>query len=706
MCVPNLAAHPRLLMTAQNITEMKSRIEHCDWAREQWRSVKEKADEALNEEIILPPRGGNWPHWYACPVHDCPLSKGKQIGSWRWEHKCPVGGETLLGDPSTPSKDYDSCVLADIHTKWALAILDLGIAYQITDDTRYSSKARDILLAYSKKYLAYPLHDIYGRIGPQNLGKDDKPALGGGRVGPQNLDEAVWLIPVCQGADLVWDTLTQADRDTISNNMLMPAVKDVLMPNPLGIHNIQCWRNSAIGLVGFLLGDKDLISYAIDNPDTGFRAQITKGVTADGQWWEGAWSYHFYTVSAIWSLTEAARNCGIDLYCREFKSMFDAPLAMAMPNMYLPAFNDSGEVNLESEEDLYELAYARYKNPVYLGLLDKSDRHNNFALFYGEPKLPAVSPMNWKSTDYPHSGYAVLTKGKREMATWLCMKYGPYGTSHGHPDKLSFVLYAKGHVLGIDSGTSRYGLPIHSAWYKTTLSHNTLTVDEESQKPVEGRVISFGTEKGVDFALCDAGPIQDGVHFTRAAVMLDENLIIFIDQIRSDKDHIYDIAYHQCGKWTNIHQGTAWNPPDKLGYSYLKDAIICGLGKGINLGVDVAPGNKVMLGAEAENDAEVITATGVGANIADRVLAVIFRKHAKDMSLAWYISLDGSAVRIERLSVNDEGGTDIASPAVAVMVTDATGKKWCLLSNPEKREVAVLLPDGSMWRGRSLFAVK
>ncbi len=53
---------------------------------------------------------------------------------------------------------------------------------------------------------------------------------------------------------------------------------------------------------------------------------MRKGVSPDGVWWEGAWGYHFYTLSALWSLTEAARNCGINLYSDELKRMFDAPL--------------------------------------------------------------------------------------------------------------------------------------------------------------------------------------------------------------------------------------------------------------------------------------------------------------------------------------------------------------------------------------------
>ncbi len=538
MDIFDLPSHPRLLLSADGISQMKDRIEHFDWARARWEAIKKAADEVLAEEIVLPPRGANWYHWYACPVHGCGLQTGKQIGQWQWEHKCPVGGEILLGDPTKPSTDYDGCVLHVPHNKWSRAVLNLGLAYQVTGDTRYAEKARDILLAYAEKYLTYPLHNTRGEA-----------KVGGGRVGSQNLDESTWLIPVCQGADFVWNTLSESDRDAITNKLLIPAAKEVIQPGPSGIHNIQNWRNSAMGLVGFLVGDKDLIRYAIDNADTGYRSQMQKGVTADGEWWEGAWGYHFYTMSAIWPLTEAARNCGIDLYVPQYKSMSDAPLLFMMPNKRLPAFNDSGEVSLAGDSPLYELAYARYRDPVCLEMLASSKRVNDIALWFGVPTLPAAPVEERRSANHPKSGYAILCKGKGTDATWLCMKYGPHGGGHGHPDKLGFILYAKGHVLGLDPGACRYGLPIRFDWYKTTAAHNTLVIDQESQNPADGRSIAFGSEKDVDYSVCDAGPIHDGVRFTRTAAMVSRDLIVFVDQITSDAEHTYDVVYHERGQW-------------------------------------------------------------------------------------------------------------------------------------------------------------
>ena len=117
-----------------------------------------------------------------------------------------------------------------------------------------------------------------------------------------------------------------------------------------GIHNIQCWKNSAVGLTGLLLGDLALLDEALHG-QARYDQQMAKGVSADGPWFEGAWGYHFYTLNAVLHLAEGAYHSGIDLYGPELKRMFDAPLAMAMPDLSLPAFNDSQPVKLRFDID-------------------------------------------------------------------------------------------------------------------------------------------------------------------------------------------------------------------------------------------------------------------------------------------------------------------------------------------------------------------
>lgn len=696
-----LPSHPRLLFDRDGISHLKERIDHFDWAKNRWNSVKRNADRRLDKPVELPPRGGNWWHWYACPKHGASLHTGEKIGEWQWEHICPVDDEVFRGDVNAPSKDYDGCVISGIHGRWAKAVRDLGVAFQITEDLRYAAKARMILLAYAERYLNYPLHTIHGEA-----------KIGGGRVGPQTLDEAVWLIPICQGADLIWDTLSEDDRQVLAEKLLLPAAKEVILPHRMGVHNIQCWKNSAVGLVGFLLGDGKLIHEAIHNPDRGYWKQMKDGVMPDGSWWEGAWSYHFYTLSALWGLTEAAHNCGIDLYGEELKGMFSAPLKFVMPNLHLPAFNDSGEVNLQGRASMYELAYSRYADQRYLPLLATSNRQNDFALWFGADKLPTKSSSQWQSVNYPRSGYAILAHGKGENATWLCLKYGPHGGGHGHPDKLNFVLYARGQVVAPDPGTAKYGLPIQRGWYRTTLAHNTLTVDEKSQKSAEGKCLAFGNEKDVDFVVAEAGDIYDGLRFIRSAALIGENLLVFVDQITGDRDRLLDIAYHQHGAWEDLPIGEKWTPPDENGYRYLRDATVRQVIEDctkleIRANGRVDDDWRTTISLAGGESTEIITATGVGNHIEDRVPVVIFRRRAKDTALAWCVTLDSKAAQIERLTVQDADGNEVPpSIAAAVQVGSAGGRVWYLVTNPDQRSLRVQLPDGSEWSVDAVFSVR
>lgn len=679
-----LPSHPQLLLNRDGIEQLKERIERYDWAKARWSAIKRGADRVLDDVVELPPRGGNWWHWYACPKHGAALRTGRRIGEWRWEHICPVDGEVFLGNPSRPDRDYDGCVISGIHGRWSRAVRDLGLAYQVTGDERYARKAREILLAYADRYLSYPLHTTRG-----------EPRVGGGRVGPQTLDESTWLIPICQGADLIWERLSDEDRKTIAEELLLPAAKEVILPHRIGVHNIQCWKNSAVGLVGLLLGDEELISEAIHNPDRGYWTQMREGVLPDGIWWEGAWGYHFYTLSALWSLTEAARNCGIDLYCEELKGMFDAPLKFAMPNLHLPAFNDSGEVNLYGRASIYELAFARYRDPRYVSLIETGDRRNDFALWFGVGELPEEGRIRWESANYPRSGYAILARGSGDQATWLCLKYGPHGGGHGHPDKLNFVLYARGQVIASDPGTARYGVPIQRGWYRTTLAHNTLVVDEGSQRPTEGKCIAFGSEKGMDYVIAEAGDIYDGVRFIRTAALLDENLILFVDQIRCDREWVLDLVYHNRGTWAKMMDGTPWMPPDKPGYRYLRDATVREVEGGIELKVGMEDELETLITLVGGDRTEVITATGVGAHVEDRVPMVIFRRRAKGTTYVWSVALDGRRTQVERLPVRDSNGDPVPSElAMAIQVKRADGRKHLLIVNPERLQLNVQLPDG------------
>ena len=187
--------------------------------------------------------------------------------------------------------------------------------------------------------------------------------------------------------DLVWDTLSDADRTAICEKILRPALKDVILPHQLGIHNIQCRHNAAIGLVGFLLDDRELIKKAIDDPKEGFRQQIAKGVDDDGMCAKvrAAITTSPSTACCRWRRRRALRDrslfAAVQEHVRWADESGDAGFALA-------EFQRQRFCAAEFPRGRLQLAYARWKDEKYLPLISSSDRRSRTALFYGVDELP------------------------------------------------------------------------------------------------------------------------------------------------------------------------------------------------------------------------------------------------------------------------------------------------------------------------------
>ncbi len=691
----NLPPHPRLLFSRSDLPGMKRRAEQTEAGKAFVADLKQRTDTAMKQPVALPPRGGQWYHWYACKVHGTRLRKESPT-----RHVCPTGGEVYTGYP------YDDVVLSDIHDRYSNDVRDLGLLYHLTDDSRYAARAREILLAYAGKYLSYPLHDINGQ-----------PKVGGGRVGPQTLDESTWLIPMAQGADAVWDTLTPADRETLKTRLFYPAA-EVIRQHKMGIHNIQCWKNSAVGLVGLLFDDPALVSEAIDDPERGMQAQILRGVQEDGAWYEGAWGYHFYTMRAIQPLAEAAFRANISLYTgpvgERYKRFYLAPIELAMPDGRLPAFNDSNTATAFGNAS-YEIAFARWNDPRLALPVTGTKRQTLEAMVSGVEDLPPLSPRPAPSQNFPISGYAVLRAGDGSSVTYLCLKYGPHGGGHGHPDKNSFVLYGGGRVLAGDPGTANYGVPIQLGWYKTTLAHNTLVVDETNQRPSTGSCLAFtGSGDGYSAALTDAGEAAiPGVTFRRAAFLIGTDLVVFLDMVHTaDKQpRLLDIAYHPSGAWAAPPPGQpAPAPPaDKIGYGYLRDLRTTtvgtetnGQGRDFALSVQSPEGvSSVTFAASDTAPTTFLTGTGVGRNTEDRVPIVIARRKAASTAYHWAVAVQGKdAPRVRPVVIVDKNDRVIPGHEAAAARIEHGGAAYLVIANPEGRSLQI-----GPWQGSDKLTV-
>jgi hypothetical protein len=597
-----VAADSWLLVDAAEIKAASDKAGRQAWARKALDKLIADAEKAIAADVEIPDRGGQWPHWYSCKRDGSRLTTVS-----RAEHKCPTCGEVYRGEP------YDSVVLYGVHRSNSLALQTLGLAYRFSGRGEFARRAGEILNAYADKYATYARHNTAG---------EDK--VGGGRIMAQTLDESVWLIPVTWGYALVRETLGETARAHIERDLLIAAA-DVIREHRMGIHNIQCWKNSAVGLVGLVTNREDLVREAIDDPVRGHRVQMTKGVTNDGLWWEGSLGYHRYTMEAVWPLTEAARRAGIDLYDDRYRTLYEAPLALAFPNGDPPGFNDSAGSNVLTYAPLYEIAYARYKTAAFGNLVARSSRDSLQALLYGVEQPPDGPMIPSESVVLKSAGYAML----RAAGTAAAVRFGMHGGGHGHPDKLNLVTFARGGHFGIDPGSINYGVPLHREWYRSTIAHNTVTVDEAVQTNAEGALEKWSVADGKTTLIASAASVYPGVMLRRTVVMNARGEVEDSFECSAESEHTYDWAFHVPGKLTtSLTLAARPEPlPRGNGYQHIKDvkhavtndpwtARWQADGRGLTLSFKGAPGT------------EVITGVGPGRNPADAVPMIVVRRKA------------------------------------------------------------------------------
>ncbi len=230
------------------------------------------------------------------------------------------------------------------------------------------------------------------------------------------------------------------------------------------------------------------------------------------------------------------------------------------------------------------------------------------------------------------------------------------------------MLYARGKVLFPDAGTRPYGSPLHLEWDKVTLAHNTLVVDGASQAEATGKSLAFGDR----FAMTDAGNIYPGVRFIRTAVMVTENLILFVDRVTADKAHTFDLATHVAGKWVNLPRGESVTLPGSAGYQHLKDASVRSAPDGITLATD----SGVAIALAGNQPTEVITATGVGKSTEDRVPLTIFRRTGQSTDYVWTASLDGKSATPAIVKSSAEAVTVKIGETVVTVSTREPAVRW------------------------------
>ncbi|MDD4922596.1 MAG: hypothetical protein PHS30_09000, partial [Bacteroidales bacterium] len=238
--------HPRLLLTKQEVAELRLVLDTHPKGREALKVLLGQANEALT----------------GTPDFPDPKGQGAQL--------------KRIGD-----------VLAHQHEVITMNAGILGMAYTLTGNTKYALRAAAILRGYSELYQQYPEH--------KGVNNNDT-----GKIMSQRLSEAMWLIPLIISYDYIRNSgvLTEADSKQIENGLLRPAIGFIrrkipanevaertsknpewrtVMP-PLGtgkpVGNWLLYYNTATLMSGIMIGDQDMV----DLGTADFRSLLRQGI--------------------------------------------------------------------------------------------------------------------------------------------------------------------------------------------------------------------------------------------------------------------------------------------------------------------------------------------------------------------------------------------------------------------------------------------
>jgi hypothetical protein len=460
-----------LIVSETEKNTIQTNIKTYPWCGQYKDKLLKTADSIVLETIALPSRGSNWNSWYVSPITGGKLVTGKKIGFEKWQH-LDEKGHVFFGNDSTGKTDFDGVVIGKIHENYVLKLQWLGLAFFLTNDSKYLEKSKEIIGLYAVYYPKYAIHDIYYK----DFWKQKKSR---GKIGSTYLDEAIWIVKFSTAISFVWNNLNSIERKIIRTKILFPAESLINQPEEF-ITNRTCWQYCALGMISILTNNcNKLQSYwgvkglMLDVLDTGF---------VNGFWYENCVGYHFFALNPIMRFTHAyyLNESSNSKTIINFSNNFRVLNSMIRPDGLVSAINDANPfdisiLNANFTPGLFYFANNLDKNgehfyPKQL-LRDSSiNLEKDFFkfLFYENTTFNLVEPKFAGINSY--GGMDFWKKG----GFWLAVKTDKKIGVHSHPDRLSFQLFYNNINLTEDLGIlMAYGSELHENWFKTAQSHNS-----------------------------------------------------------------------------------------------------------------------------------------------------------------------------------------------------------------------------------------
>lgn len=476
-----------------------------------------------------------------------------------------------------------------------------GVLFQLLGDKKYAVYIRDMLMAYAKMYPNLPLHP-------------ETRSYARGKLFWQCLNDANWLVYTSQAYDCIYDWLSVKERTYLNTHLFRPFADFLSIETPQffnRIHNHSTWGNVAVGMIGLVMDDEELIDRALyglkedhidpnakdndggfikkANQKAGFFANLDDPFSPSGYYTEGPY-YQRYAMYPFMIFAEALHNKRPNLKIFQYKdgllikavdallnltdskgaffplndaqkgmSYYSSSLVSAIDIVYYYGNNETSLLSIAKKQNEVQLDEAGLA--VAIGLRDHKEK----------PFIKTSMELT-DGANGDEGGVGILRYANKKDTMALVMKYSAQGLSHGHYDKLAFSLYENGDEVIQDYGLARFVnieqkngggyLKENKTWAKQSIAHNTLVQDETSHF---GGDFETGSENHSTSYLFEASNhnfqvvsakenhAYPGTALHRTMILVKEPsfekpYIIDLMKVTATTSHQYDLPYYYLGQ--------------------------------------------------------------------------------------------------------------------------------------------------------------
>ena len=501
-------------------------------------------------------------------------------------------------DVPTP-KDMAGGYTHERHKSNFFLLQEAGLLYQITGDEKYATFVKEILFAYRRVYPTWDRHP-------------EERSYARGKIFWQCLNDANWLVYASQAYDCIYHWLSEAERKELNDQLFRPMADFLSIETPQffnRIHNHSTWGNAAVGMIGLVMNDSDLVERALygakevglssmgedndggrisDSEEMGFLSQIDHAFSPDGYYTEGPY-YQRYAMYPFLIFAQALHNRRPELEIFSYKDGVLLRGVYALLNQtnsageFFPINDAQKGMSYLSRELTTAVSMAYYyggQDPTLLSIVEKQER----VPLNQTGMLAAMAIANGKVTTFEKSSIqlrdgakgnegaiGILRSGSQDKDITLVMKYAKHGMGHGHFDELAVCSYFNNKEILSDYGAARWVnieqkdgggyLKENKTWAKQTIAHNTLVVDGQSQFKANVRLADEYNPRTYFFDISnpavqvmsaiDTGS-YDGVKMQRTVVLIQneefENpLMLDLYKVNSLEKHNLEYPYHFNG---------------------------------------------------------------------------------------------------------------------------------------------------------------